>query len=130
MVTREQIMERLSYAQLTIGTSRANFFDEDVPERMMRNIVAILIFGDGTASRTVEIEKVKDGHETPPTDPDDYDMIFDNVPVPPAAVVPLPQEGYNIENAIVVLEGGTNLSAVASAGAPEATLIYWDTELA
>ena len=121
-LTREQIMERLSYAELTIGTSRANFFTDDVPERMMRNIVAIIIFGDGTASRTVEIEKVKED--------DTYDMIFDNVPVPPALAVQLPVADYDIENPIVVLEGGTNISAIASAGAPEATLIYWDTELA
>jgi len=114
-------MERLSYAQLTIGSSRANFFASDVPERVMRNIVAIILFGDGTASRTVEIEKVKED--------DTYDMIFDNIPVPPAGVVPLPPEGYDIENAIVVLEGGTNISAIANAGAPEVTLIYWDTEI-
>ena len=122
MLTRDQIIERLSYAQLTLSGSRQNFFAADVPERMMRNIVEILLFGDGTASRTVEIEKVKED--------DTYDMIFDNIPVPPAAVVPLPQDAYDIENPIVVLEGGTNLSAVASAGTPEATLIYWDTELA
>ena len=115
-------MERLSYAQLTIGTSRANFFADDVPEGVMRNILGILLFGDGTASRTVEIEKVEED--------DTYDMIFDNIPVPPAAVVPLPPADYDIENPIVVLEGGTNLSAVASAGAPEATVIFWDTEIA
>ena len=122
MLTREQIMERLSYAQLDITNARGNFFDSDVPERTMRNIVAIIIIGDGTASRTVNIEKVEED--------DTWDMIFDSVPVPPAAVVPLPPADYDIENPIVVLEGGTNISAVASAGTPYATLIYWDTELA
>ena len=127
-------MERLSYAQLTISNTRQYFFAEDttpddVPERMMRNIVAIIIFGDGTTSRTVEIEKLKDGHAEVPIEAD-FDMIFDNVPVPPAGVVQLPPADYDIENPIVVLEGGSNISAIADAGSPEATLIYWDTELA
>ena len=121
-LTRQEIMERLSYAQLDITNARGNFFDDDVPERMMRNIVAIIIIGDGTASRTVNVEKVEED--------DTWDMIFDSVPVPPAAIVQLPPADYDIENPIVVLEGGTNISAVASAGTPYATLIYWDTELA
>ena len=121
-LTRQEIMERLSYAQLDITDERGNFFDEDVPERTMRNIVAIILFGDGTASRTVNIEKVEED--------DTYDMIFDHVPVAPANVVQLPPADYDIQNPIVVLEGGTNISAVASAGTPYATLIYWDTELA
>jgi len=118
VLTKEQIRERLRYAQLTIGTSRANFFASDIDEHKMRNIVAIFIFGDGTASRTVEIEKVKED--------DTYDMIFDNIPVSPAGIVQLPEDEYNIEHPIIVLEGGTNLSAIANAGAPEATVIYWD----
>jgi hypothetical protein len=118
-ITREQILERLRYAQLTIGTSRANFFTGNVPEDKMRYIVAIIIIGDGTASRTVNIEKR--------TEAGGYEMIFNSIPVAPADIVYLPQS-YNVEDAIVVLEGGTNLSAVASAGSPKATVIYWDNE--
>ena len=118
-LTKEEIRERIRYAQLTIGTSRANFWASDIDEYKFRNIVAIIIFGDGSASRTVEIEKVKED--------DTWEMIFDNVPVAPAAIVQLPEGEYNIEDPIIVLEGGTNLSAIADAGAPEATAIYWDT---
>jgi len=120
-LTKQEIRERIRYAQLTIGTTRANFFASDVPERKIRYIVAIFIFGDGTASRTVEIERVKED--------DTYEMIFDNIPVAPAAKVSLPNEHYNIEDVLIVLEGGTNLSAVANAGAPEATVIYWDDDI-
>ena len=125
-LTKREIRERLRYAQLTIGTSRANFFATDIPERMNRFIVAILIFGDATATRLVEIEKLKDGHADPPIAAD-YDMIFDNVGVAPTEKVQIPKDKYDIEDPIITLEGGTNLSAVADAGAPEATVIYWNS---
>lgn len=120
-LTKEEIRERIRYAQLTIGTSRANFWSDDVPERKIRYVVAIFIFGDATATRLVEIEKVKED--------DTYEMIFDNIGVAPTEKVPIPKDQYNIEDPILVLEGGTNLSAVADAGAPEATVIYWDSDI-
>jgi len=119
MIPREVVIERLGYAQITVGTSDTNFFSSDVPERKMRNIVAIFLIGDGT-SRTVDIKKVKEDDTT--------DTIFDGVPVPPADIVPIPEK-HDIMNPIIVLEGGTNLAAVASAGAPTATLIYWDNDV-
>jgi len=119
-LTRDQIRERLKYAQLTLSTSRQNLWTSDIPERVKRNIVLIRLNGDGTA-RTVEIEKVEED--------DTYDMIFDNVNVPAASDIEIPSSGYDIENPIIVLEGGTNLSFIASAGAPEVTVIYWDDEL-
>jgi len=122
-LTRDQIRERLKYAQLTLSTSRQNIFSSDIPERAKRNIVAILIMTDGTL-RYVEVEKVKED--------DTYDMILDNVPVDVGTgvwgIVAFPHN-YDIENPILVLEGGTNLSFISSAGAPEVTVIYWDDEI-
>jgi hypothetical protein len=122
-LTRDQIRERLKYAQLSLTTSRQNVFSSDVAERAKRNIVAILIMTDATL-RYVEIEKQKED--------DTWEMIFDNVPIDvatgPFGLVQLPNN-YDIENPIIVLEGGTNLSFIASAGAPEVTVIYWDDEL-
>jgi len=120
-LTKQEIRERLRYAQLTIGTSRANFWTSDVPERKIRYVVAIFLFGDATATRTVEIEKVKED--------DTYDMIFDNIGVAPTEKVQLPIGSYSIEDPIIALEGGTNLSAIADAGAPEATVIYFDDDI-
>jgi hypothetical protein len=123
MVTRDQVRERLKFAQLTLSTSRQNIFSSDVPERVKRNIVAIILTTDGTL-RYVEIEKVKEDGT--------YEMFLDNVPVDvatgPHGIVQLPNN-YDIENPILVLEGGTNLSFISSAGAPECTVIYWDDEL-
>ena len=116
-LTREQIMERLEYKSLSLTTSRQNFFSSDVPEKVIRYIVAIFIIGDGSASRTVDIEKVKED--------DTYDMIFNDVPIAPSDVRPIPPS-YDIENPIIKLNGGTNLSAVANAGTPKVTIIYWD----
>ena len=124
-LTKQEIRDRLRPAQLTIGTSRANFFTDDIPERKIRYIVAIFFFGDATATRTVEIEKVKED--------DTYEMVFDNIGVAPTEKVQLPKDQYNIEEPIIVLEGGTNLSAVADAEATppalEATAIYWDNDI-
>ena len=122
-LTRDQIRERLKYAQLTLSNARQNIFSADVPERVKRNIVAIILMTDATL-RYVEIEKQKED--------DTWEMIFDNVPVDvatgPFGLVQLPNN-YDIENPILVLEGGTNLSFIASAGAPECTVLYWDDEL-
>ena len=120
-LTKQEIRDRLRPAQLTIGSSRTNFFGEDVPERKIRYIVAIFIFGDATSSRLVEIEKVKED--------DTYEMVFDNIGVAPTEKIQLPIDGYDIEDPLITLEGGTNLSAIADAGAPEATVIYWDNDI-
>jgi len=124
-LTRDEIRERLKYAQLTLSDSRQNIFTSDVPERVKRNIVAIYVMTDETL-RYVEIEKQLED--------DTWEMIFDNVPIDVATgneqgMVQLPKGHVNIEDPIVVLEGGTNLSFIASAGAPEVTVLYWDDEL-
>ena len=113
-LTEDQIRERLKIAQLTLSTSRQNIFSSDVPERVKRNIVKIFLFGDGT-SRTVEIEKVEED--------DTYTMWFDNVNVTATDNVQLPAGAINVKAPIIVLEGGTNLSFIASAGAPNAQFV-------
>jgi len=124
-LTRDQIRERLLYAQLTLSGSDQNIFSSDVAERVKRNIVAIFIMTDATL-RYVEISKVKED--------DTLDMIFDNVPIDIATgneqgMVQIPKGHYDIEDPILVLEGGTNLSFKASGGVPEVTVLYWDDEL-
>lgn len=124
-LTRDQIRERLKYAQLTVSNARQNLFSSDIPEEVKRNIVAIFLNTDATL-RYVEIEKVEED--------DTWEMIFDNVSVDVATgnlggITQLPKGAYDIENPIIVLEGGTNLSFIAGAGAPEVTVIYWDDEL-
>lgn len=123
-LTRDQIRERLKFKDVDIATTRTAVFAAVVPERVKRNIIAIVLIGDGSV-RTVEIEKLKDGGD--PTKDADFTMIFDdyNVPANDNAWIP-PQ--YDLERPIIVLEGGTNLYLKASS-AIAGTVIYWDDEL-
>ena len=88
MVSRDEIYGRLRIAQLSLTTSRQTIFGSAVPEARMRNIVYIGLIGDGTASRTVDIEKLEeDGTHT---------MLWNDVPVPPSAQVAVP-EGWSFD---------------------------------
>lgn len=118
-LTREEIRDRLRVYQATLGVARVDLFAAAVPERKIRNIVWIGIMGDGT-SRTVEIEKTEEDAT--------HTMKFDNIPVPPADLIRIPDGWkFDIENPFMTLEGGTNLTGISSLGAPELTIIYWDT---
>ena len=117
MVTKDQIRQKLRTVQIDLETSAKDIFSI-VPERTMRNVVAIFLSGDGT-SRTVNITLAGERSAT----------IFKNVPVAPAAFVPISEGSYDIEDAIVVVEGGCKLQAAQSAGSGVAlTCLYWDDE--
>jgi hypothetical protein len=115
--TKEIIREKLRTDSVAIGTSRTDAWAVAVLPNTIRNIVAIFLIGDGTASRTVNIEK-KEAIGT-------YTMKFNAVPVSPAEIKQIPQT-YSIEDPIIVLEPLTNLTLTASGGAPYATIVYWD----
>lgn len=128
-LTREQIIERLRVKSVDILTSRTNVFsageyhmhatNDVLGEKYLRYIVAIFLIGDGAGSRTVSVEKLEEDGTT-------YTMKFKNVPIAPADVRPIPPN-YDIEKAILVIEGGTNLYLIADAGSPYATVVYWDS---
>ena len=121
VLTKEEIRERLQTDSVTITTSRTAL-TAAVPESKMRYIVAIILIGDGNASRTVDIEKLEEDGST-------YTMKFNDVPVAPADVRQLPTD-YDIENPILVLEGGTRPYGTVSAGSGlNATIVYWDSEI-
>lgn len=119
MLTKEHIRDRLKIYQVTLGVARVDLFPAAVPERKTRYVVYIGIMGDGT-SRTAEIEKTEEDAT--------HTMLFDNVPVPPADTESIPEDWhFDIENPFLTLEGGTNLTAIVSAGSPELTILYWDS---
>ena len=121
-LTREQIMERLQTDSVDIETSRTALFAA-VPENKMRYVVGIFISGDGTTSRTVTIEVLEEDGTT-------YTEKFADIPIAPADHRELPESGFDIENAILVLEGGTRLYGTLSAGTTTpVTVIYWDSEI-
>jgi len=104
---------------VNIGTSRTAVFGTVVPERIKRNILAIVLISDGT-DRTVEIEKLEEDGTT-------YTMIFDDYRTGTTNSW-IPPSGFDIENPVILLEGGTNLYLKASSAIP-ATVIYYDDEL-
>jgi len=118
-MNRKDILDRLQTDVFTATTSGANAWDSDIPEHKTRYIVALLLIGDGVASRTVDIEKVEEDDSTT--------SKFPAVPVPPADVVQIPPSGYDVRNPILVLEGGTNLKGTVNAGdGVKVVVIYWD----
>ena len=120
-LTKEEIRERLQTDQVDILPTRTPFF-EAVPERKIRYVVAIIVNGDGVASRTMDIEKLEEDGTT-------YTMKFEKVPVAPADVRTLPRESYDIEDPIVTCEGGTRLYGTASGNTLYATIEYWDSDI-
>ena len=120
---RRKILEKLRAVQITLSTTKQDIFDTKgvaIPAGKMRFVVALVLIGDGDTSTTVDVQKKeKDGS---------YKDIFKGVPVGPAQIVMLPGPDwrYDAENPFMSLEYGTDLAAVASAGAPELTVIYWD----
>jgi len=119
VLTRDQIRERLKFKDVDIGTTRTKVFDAVVPERVKRNIVAIVLIADAT-NRTVEIEKLEEDGTT-------YTMIFDDYNVVANSNAWIPPQ-YDLERPIIVLEGGTNLYLKATS-AIAGTVIYHDDEL-
>jgi len=119
-LTKEEIRERYRTVNVYIIGTRTPFFDA-VPERKMRNIVAITFFGDGVTTRTMDIEKLKEDGT--------YEMLYDKINLAAPEKVQLPIEGRNPENPIIVLEGGTRLYGGYVTGTTvAATCEYWDNE--
>jgi len=119
-LTKEEIRERLQTDQVDVLPSRTDLFS-DVAERKIRYVVAIIINGDGVASRTMDIEKREEDGT--------YTMKFEKVPVAPADVRTLPRESYDIEDPIVTCEGGTRLVGTASGNTLYTTVVYWDSDI-
>jgi hypothetical protein len=118
-VDKNRIKERLKTDAIDIGYS-TNFWATNIPERQMRFIVALIINGDGVASRTCTISKVREDGT--------LEAKFKNIPVAPADVRQIPEGAYDIENPVLVLEGGTNLHGSVVGGTLYGTVIYYDWE--
>lgn len=121
VLTREQIMERLQTDDVWVTVSRTAL-TAAVPERKMRYVVGIFLSGDGVSSKTVDIEKLEEDETT-------YTMKFSMIPVAPADHREIPESGYDIENPIMVLEGGSRPYGKASGNSVNTTIIYWDNEI-
>jgi hypothetical protein len=116
----DTIRERLRFSRIAPGTEPTNFFPYPVAPSAKRYIVAIFIVGDNVGTKTVTIDRINiDGSST---------TFIGPVPVEATEVKTIPQS-YDIEKPILMLEGGTNLSATASETGPTVTVIFWDDEV-
>jgi len=119
-LTKEEIRERLQTVSVHIGVGKTAFFDA-VPERKIRYVVAITLFGDRVATREVYIEKLEEDAT--------YTRQFDSINLTAPEKVQLPIEGKDIENPIITLEGGTRLYGRVSGNSITATCEYWDNDI-
>jgi len=118
-LTREEVMERLRTENVYITTARTPFFDE-VPERKIRYVVYIWIFGDRVTTREVYIEKLEEDGT--------YSLKFDSISVAAPEKVMLPKK-HDILNPIISLEGGTRLYGRVSGNSLTSTIQYWDNDV-
>ncbi|MDD3493349.1 MAG: hypothetical protein PHZ19_07650 [Candidatus Thermoplasmatota archaeon] len=116
-IPKEIIRDRLKFAQLTLGDTVADFFASNVSESKKRNIVLMTIAGDGANAAVVTIQKkVEAGTYS------DAIIVYNAA----AGFLQVPPGSFDIESPVLVLEGGTNIGALCSAGAHEMTIVYWD----
>lgn len=118
---REETRQLLQHDNVYIGTARTALTGA-VVERKIRYITTITLFGDGVATRTVWIEKLEEDGTT-------YTKKYDGISVPPTGTEQIPKEGRDIENPILVLEGGARPYGRVSGNSLNATIEYWDNDI-
>lgn len=114
---KEEIRNRVRSVHKQATNSVADVFATDVPDSTTRHVVAILVAGDGTNALLLTINRV---------DEDDAATAIANLRVIATDNQWIPEAGMDIEQDVVVLPAGHNLSAVTSANVCEVTVFYWD----
>ena len=114
-LTNIEIAQRLKFAYKQATTSRADVFSSAVPSGKTRNIVWILLSGDGSNASKVTIEKK------------DKNGSYSTFIAPHVAASGNTQIGSdNLQNPVITLASGENIAITASAGTPDVTIVYWD----
>ena len=114
--TRAEIMQKLRTQQTSLTGTAADILAA-VDESTLRNIIAIIISGDDTAARQVNLTFI--GERT--------GAYLSNIPIAPTELLWLPINGYDIENPILSLEGGVRLQGLQDGGTGvEITIVFWD----
>ena len=117
-ISKEDIREKLKFAQKWITTTTTDIFSSNVPEDTMRYIIKLIITGDQVTTRVVEIKKKKEDGT--------YVTIIPNITVAATETEEIPKF-HDLESPIITLEGGTNLAGVVSGNSVSVTVIYWDS---
>jgi hypothetical protein len=122
MVTKDEIREKLKTVETWVTTDWTAVGDA-VADDAFRYVVALWINGDMQANRTVEFGKLAKGG----TAPTDISTLWSPIPVAPADFRQIPEGGYNIEDPVTVLEGGTRLYGKVDGNSVNITVNYWDS---
>lgn len=120
VLTKQEIRQRIRVQDRWITETRTAIFSSAVPESRFRYIIQMRFNGDQQQNRVVDIEKLEEGAT--------YTMKFSDISVAPAATVPIP-ENYDIEQPILVLQGGSNLYGTCPGNSIQAMVNYWDDEI-
>jgi len=116
----EAIKERLRITNVTIVTIAGLTGNawSSIPECKTRYVVAIILVGDDTVSRTVDISTVDDAGTAT--------VIFDDVPIEPNNTESFPKGDFDAMSPLLSVEGGGNLRFQADGGSPTATVVWYD----
>lgn len=114
MVDKETIRERLRIRQVVATASGVSLFTDAVPSNKIRYIIALV--ATASSNDTLSISK---GATT----------LFADIPVQSTAVTQLPQGAYSIEDPVITLEGGANLTLTTGTGEVNVSVIYWDNDV-
>jgi len=118
---KKLIRQKIRHKQKWIGTTYTKVFDSNVPESKLRYVVKIIITGDQSSTRVLNLYKVKEDGS--------YEDFIPNINVAAPEYKEIPEGSYDIENPIITLEGGTNLAGmIASGNTLSITVIYWDND--
>jgi len=133
---KDVIRERLRVRSVWVGTARTPLFpyldaggavDEHmagsaaVPtlvERYLRFVISLLFQGNAIVHQSMKIEKLDENGV--------YHVKWPDLQIAPAAMPQIPEGSYDIENPVIVLEGGTNLYGQVNGNSIAVTLTYWD----
>lgn len=118
--TKEEIRDRLQTDSIWITPTRTALFAA-VPEARIRYVIAIWIKGNRQNIDDISFEKLEED--------DTYTMKFSPIPVAPADFRQIPEGSYDLEDPILVLEGGTSLYAQVVGLSLNVTVNYWDNEI-
>jgi len=113
----EAIKERLRINSVSITDEAVDTWDSVVPECKTRYVVAIFLFGDLTATEVVDAQTEDDAGAAT--------VVLNDIPIAPSQIKQFPS-GYDIMSPFLSIEGGGQLSFIADAGTPKATVVWYD----
>ena len=120
VLDKEELRQRVRIQDVWLGIARTAMLAAAVPEGKMRFVLMITLTGDTQQNRNVQIEKLEEDAS--------YTMKWSNVPVAAAAMVHI-MPNYDIEQPVIVLQGGSNLYGRVSGNSLQSIVHYIDDEI-